>query len=762
MDFTRNIEDNNYLRENLDNFSVISKDGSRLLLKVNSIATPFERKTSDMETLLNNKRAEGEYSKDCIICIDFLERDTIRIRLNKGTEVLENKTLMVDKDLKPATDCHFREDNERVLVTTGNLCITIALNPYSVSITNKMTGKTTKIGGPEKNCFNARDTLPLGFCYVDEKGTAVTTENFELSSHEAIYGFGEKFIKLNKVGQTIELYADDGVGIGTTRTYKNIPFYVSTNGYGVYFNHTAPMTFWVGSKYAGDVQVGVCDDFVDYYVFTGDIKTIIDTYTDLTGKSPMPPKWSFGYWQSKISYESAEEGLEIVKSLRKADFPCDVIHFDTNWFEENWKCDWEFSKERFPDPEGWMKELLDLGVKVSVWQLPYVRGGTRAFDEIASVDGFVKNKDGEIYDIRTLDIMARRPEVIGIIDFTNPKAVLVYQELLRRLYKLGVRVIKTDFGEAAPEDGVYYDGTSGKDMHNLYPLLYNKVAFEVTKEFFGEGIVWGRAAYAGNQRYPLYWGGDNSPNLNNIVPQLAGGLSLGFSGFTFWSQDVGGFMGDTNDNLLIRWMQFSILMSHIRIHGEGTRELYKFSDKCQDICRKYLKLRYRMLPYIWGTSEACCRSGLPVTRALVIDYQDDPNVWNIEDQYMSGDSFMVAPIYTEDNKRMVYFPKGVWTDWNTGEKITGGCWKEIYADLDTLPLYVKEGAIIPLCPEMNYVGEKEIDEIELRIFPFERDVESKFSIVTDKESIDVIYKRENGKDAVLFGDTDIKINVAYI
>ena len=761
MNFTRHIEDNNHLRESLNNFFVLSKEGTRLLLRADCVVTPFQRKTSDIENILTKNREES--SGECTICIDFLEKDSLRVRLFKGNEVFENDTPMVYEQLKPAKSCTFKEDGEKVFVTTENMEVVVNLNPYSLSIKNNMTGNITEIAGSEKNYFRTRDSLPLGFCYVDEKGTPVVTENFALSSHEAIYGFGEKFIKLNKVGQTLELYTEDGLGTGTPRTYKNIPFYVSTNGYGVYVNQTAPMTFWVGSKYAGDIQVAICDDFIDYYVFTGDIKTVLSTYTDLTGKSPMLPKWSFGYWQSKNTYVSAEETLEIAKNLRKADIPCDVIHLDSHWFAENVICDWEFAKDRFPDPKAYMKELSDMGFKVSLWNLPYVITGSRAFDEFVAVDGFVKDKDGEMYDLRRLDvIMSFRHKPVGVIDFTNPKAVKVYQKLLRGLFELGAKVIKTDFGEAAPEEGVYYDGTLGKNMHNLYPHLYNEAAFEVTKEFFGEGIIWARSAYAGNQRYPVHWGGDNSPNFNNMIPQLAGGLSLGLSGFTFWSQDIGGFMGNTNDELFIRWMQYSILMSHIRTHGQGDREIYKYGDECQRICRKYLKLRYRLLPYLWGSSEKARMEGLPITRALAIDFQDDPNVWNIEDQYMSGDSFMVAPIYTKENKRMVYFPKGLWTDWHTGEKLVGGVWKEIYADLDTLPLYVKEGSIIPMCPEMNYIGEKDITEIELRIYPFSGDGLSTFTVVTDKENINVTYKRENGKDTVLFSDTDIKIDVVYM
>lgn len=761
MQFTKWIESRKYFRENVVSAEVLSAKENCLLLKANAVLKAFSKASSaDLEMFSRMKNAAMGDIAECRICIEFLERDSLRIRFSKGSDVVSNQTLMIDKAFGPAEKCIFERQDNKVVVDSGNLHVIITLNPYLLQITNRKTGKTVEVGGKEKNYFNTRDSLNAGLCYIADDSLPVATENFALSPHEVVYGFGEKFIKLNKVGQTIELYAEDGIGIGTPRTYKNIPFYVTTNGYGVFFNHSSAMTFWIGSKYAGDIQVAIEDDFLDYYIFTGNIKTVLDSYTSLTGKSPMPPKWSYGYWQSKITYVSAEETLDIVEHMRKEEIPCDVIHIDTHWFKEDWFCDWIFDKDRFPDVKGYIQTLSKQGVKLSLWQLPYVRMGSKAFEKFKAVDGFVKTKDGEMYDLRTLGlIMSEKPEPIGIIDFTNPKAVEVYKELLRRLFRMGVKVIKTDFGEAAPVDGVYYDGTSGYRMHNLYPLLYNKAAYEANKEVTGEGIVWGRSAYAGNQRYPLYWGGDNSPNFYNMIPQLAGGLSFGLSGFPFWSQDVGGFLGDTNDALLIRWMQYSVLMSHVRIHGSGVRELYKFGDECVRICKEYLQLRYRLLPYLWGCSQKCCENGLPITRALVIDYQDDPNVWNIEDQYLSGEYLMVAPIYTPENKRMVYFPKGVWTDWHTGERINGGVWKEIYADIETLPIYVKEGAIIPLGPVMNYVGEKEIDEIELRICPFEKDGVSNFTVVTEDKMFDVEYRAQDDEHTVIISKTDVKAHV---
>ena len=764
MLMTEGIQGKKYIRENVVSAELVSAENSAVLLKTKAVIKSFANVSSDDEAMfeLASKAGAGQ-TEEGRIFIELLEKDSVRVRYAKGTEILANDTRMVLNPLAAAKDCKFEVEQTKVTATAGNITVTAELSPYRLTVYNKVTGKTVEVGGTEKNYFNFRDSLNTGTCHLEGVETPVSTENFTLASHEAIYGFGEKFIKLNKVGQIIEFDTRDGIGIGSPRTYKNIPFYVSTNGYGAYFNHSAFMTFWVGSLYAGDIQFAVMDDFLDYYIFTGDIKTVLSTYTDLTGKTPMPPKWSFGYWQSKITYHSAEETLDIIDNMHALGIPVDVMHIDTHWFKTDWYCDYEFDGERF-NPETYLPELKKRGVKLSLWQLPYVRGGSKAFEEFKAVDGFVKTKDGDMYDLRTLGvIMANSPDPVGIIDFTNPAAVEVYKEILRRLFRLGVSIIKTDFGEAAPADGVYFDGTPGYQMHNLYPLLYDKAAYEASRELNGEdALVWGRSAYAGNQRYPLYWGGDNSPNFYNIIPQLAGGLSFGMSGFPFWSQDVGGFLGLTYDKLFVRWLQFSALMSHIRVHGSGTREIYRYGEECINICRDYLQLRYKLLPYLWGTAEKCCEKSLPVTRALVVDYQDDPNVWNIEDEYLSGDSLLVAPIYTEDNKRSVYLPKGLWTDWHTGEKIDGGKWFTVEAPLDIMPLYVKEGAIIPMGKAMNYVGEKVNDEIELRIYPFADDGVTEFRVDTGDTKFNTEYRCEKGKHTVTIEKTDVKVKVVVV
>ncbi|HEY5584397.1 MAG TPA: TIM-barrel domain-containing protein [Ruminiclostridium sp.] len=763
---TRKLEKKNYLRVSVDYAEIIELQEFGVLLKTFAIAKKKVNISSADSQMLEQQKLISDGDRiEGTIQIDVCAEDVIRVRYGQGKCVKENITpMLVGSFLKPKT-CILNhpqdsdgDDLGKVFITTDKIELTIHLKPYSIEMKNLISKDKVTVGGSEKDYFINWDSINTGMCYEPGNNISIAAENFSLQHDECIYGFGEKFIKLNKVGQTIDLNMEDGLGVTTPRSYKNIPFYISTKGYGVFFNHSSLMTFWVGSMSACDIQVAIEDDFLDYFIFSGSIKEIQKNYTTLTGKGSVPPKWTFGYWQSKISYSSAEETLEIAKKMREHQIPCDVIHLDTHWFKKDWYCDLEFSKDRFPDPEAYMKTLLEMGIKISLWQLPYIPEGSELFEDIKAVDGFVKDTNGNIYN-NGVCFVEDFKGIVGVIDYTNPKAIEIHKNAFRRLFRMGVKVIKTDFGEAAPLDGVYHDGTLGHRMHNLYPLIYNKALFEVTKEETGEGVVWARSAWAGSQRYPLHWGGDNSPNYMNMAPQLAGGLSLGLSGFQFWSQDIGGFCGETNDQLLIRWMQAGMFLSHARIHGSGDRELYKFAPETIRICKNYIQLRYKLMPYIYGSSMKCVEESLPVARALVIEYQEDPNVWNISDQYLFGDFIMVAPIFNEESERKVYLPKGIWTDWWTGERIKGKQWIEVETDIEILPLYIREGAIIPMGPVMNYVDEIRTESIDLLISLYENENSSSFNIPVNDTFIPVNYEFINGKHLVKIGKTDVKFNI---
>ena len=781
---TRLIEAKETLRATVARAEVIEASGNSLILKTHGVAAVKRALSSaDSEMLNQQKLARTGDAVEGTIRIDVVTDHIVRIRYAEGGSVPENRTEMVVGQLAGPSRCVVDRtgqgagaeaalldkapwmkgsdeapSRESFDLVTGALRITVTLDPYRLEIRD-LSGKTLcGIGGPEKDNFSNWDSYNTGVCRALTDGSPIAVESFDLRYDECIYGLGEKFIKLNKVGQTVDLNMTDALGVTTPRSYKNIPFYVSNKGYGVFFNHSSLMTYWVGSMSAVDVQVAAEDDFLDYYVIAGNIKEVLGRYTDITGKGALPPQWSFGYWQSKISYKSAEETLEIAREMRAHQIPCDVIHLDTFWFKDDWYCDLEFSKERFPDAKAYLSELASLGIKISLWQLPYIPEGSQLFSDLKAVDGFVKNAEGGIYNCGICFTPGFKG-IVGVVDYTNPQAVRVHQDAFRKLFRLGVKVIKTDFGESAPIDGVYHDGTPGHRMHNLYPLLYNKALFQVTKEETGDGVVWARSAWAGNQRFPLHWGGDNSPNYFNICPQLEGGLSFGLSGFQFWSHDIGGFCGNIQEELLTRWMQLGMFISHSRIHGFGDRELYKFGAETQRICGDYLRLRYRLMPYIYGSARKCVEQSLPMARALVIEYQDDPSVWNLGDEFLFGDAFLVAPIMSEENRRSVYLPAGVWIDWWTGNRIVGSRWLDVEAPLETLPLYVREGALIPMGPVMNYVGEKPIDRIELKVARFVGEGRSSLDVPVNGEWVPVEYVAEAGKHLVTIGKSPVPFEV---
>ena len=752
---TRLLETKKMIRSTVQTAALVKATATGVVLKTTAaIQSKKQLSSADSDMLVQHKVGAIGQEVHGRVNIDILSDTVVRVRYAEGTAVGENKTPMVIGAVAAPKRCVVTASKTGVVAKTAAITVTITFSPYRIEITDKKGTAICGIGGKEKNYFCHWDSYNTGLCRDLNSGTTLAVENFDLAYDECIYGLGEQFIKFNKAGQTIDLNMDDALGVMTPRAYKNIPFYVSNRGYGVYFNHSSLMTYWVGSMAATDVQVAAQDDFLDYYIFTGSIKEVLSSYTDLTGKGVMPPRWTFGYWQSKISYVSAEETLEIADKMRANKIPCDVIHLDTHWFKADWYCDLTFAKDRFPDPADYFAKLAQKGIKVSLWQLPYIPEGSNLYNELKAVDGFVKTTAGEIYNCGICFTPGFKG-IVGVIDYTNPKATQIHQKYFRTLFRMGAKVVKTDFGEAAPLDGVYFDGTPGHKMHNLYPLLYNKALFDVTKEETGDGVVWARSAWAGSQRFPLHWGGDNSPNYPNLAPQIIGGLSFGMSGFQFWSQDIGGFLSDTYDELLIRWMQIGMFNSHSRIHGGGNRELYKFKPKTIAICRDYINLRYQLMPYIWGSAEACVKQSLPLMRPLVVEYQDDPNVLNMSDEFLFGNDILVAPIFDASNKRKVYLPAGQWTDWWTKKRINGGQWLSITAPLDTLPLYIREGAIIPMGPVMNYVEEVPYTALTIMVSLLSGDGSRRFIIPVNKEKITVDYRAVKGKHSIKTSRTKV-------
>jgi alpha-D-xyloside xylohydrolase len=545
------------------------------------------------------------------------------------------------------------------------------------------------------------DALPIAFCKSGEERNRATI-SFECKANECFAGTGERFAKMDLSGQTFFLKNQDGQGVNNRRTYKNIPFYISSRMYGVFYHTCSYCKLSLAGQSTRSVQFMSNQPQLDVFVIAGETpEEILRGYRDLTGYPSMPPLWSFGVWMSRMTYFSADEVNEICNRLRREHYPCDVIHLDTGWFETDWLCEWKFNAERFPDPEGFIHNLKDHGFRVSLWQLPYIAENAEQIDEARANDyiaPLTKKQESEGSNFSTLDYA-------GTIDFTYPAATEWYKNLLRRLLKMGVACIKTDFGENIHMDAKY-KGMKPELLNNLYALLYQKAAYEVTKEVTGDGIIWARAGWAGCQRYPLHWGGDSCSSWDGLAGSLKGGLHFGLSGFAFWSHDVPGFhtLPDfmnsvVDDKVYVRWTQFGVFSSHIRYHGTNKREPWHY-PAIAPIVKRWWKLRYSLLPYIVEQSEKAVSSGYPLLRALLMHHPDDPICWHIDDEYYFGDSFLVAPVMSDDNRRDIYLPAGEWVNLFSGERLEGGrYYKDVETPLDEMPVFVRPGAVIPFYPE---------------------------------------------------------------
>ncbi len=554
--------------------------------------------------------------------------------------------------------------------------------------------------------------LPFSFLKRGSDNSRSVNPVFLLSPGERIYGCGESFTSLNKVGQKVHLSVTDPQGPETDGMYKPVPFYFSNRGYGIFMHTSAPVTADFGASYIGAQRLFMADEQIDLFVFFGSPKEILDEYTNVTGKSPMPPLWSFGTWMSRITYFSQDEGLDIAKKLRQHKIPADVIHFDTGWFGTDWQCDYEFAKDRFPDPVGMLKQLANDGFHTCLWQLPYFTPKNRFFNEIVQNNLHIRNAAGGM------------PVEDAILDFSNPGTVSWYQQKITNLLKQGVSTIKCDFGEAAPYNGFYHSGLGGLYEHNLYPLRYNKALWEAVEGHYpGEGIIWARSAWAGSQRYALHWGGDAATNNIGMLGDLRGGLSFGLSGFSFWSHDMGGFVTASPEDIYRRWLPFGFLSSHTRAHGAPPTEPWLISESFTKAFRECAEMKYRLMPYVYAQAKDCTERGLPMVRALLVEFPDDPGAWLVEDEYMFGSQILVAPLLESGDSRTVYLPSfgegsGVgskWIDYQSGKVYDGG-YQTLTAGRIPAIILVRDGSIIPHAPLAQRTDQIQWDKVELKTY----------------------------------------------
>ena len=546
--------------------------------------------------------------------------------------------------------------------------------------------------------------LPFSFIKRGSDNSRSINPVLTIAPGERIYGCGESFGALNKVGQKVQIMVTDPQGPETDGQYKPVPFFFSNRGYGIFMHTSAPVTADFGASYIGADRLFMADEQMDFFVFFGEPKDILNEYTNITGKSPMLPLWTFGTWMSRITYFSQEEGLDIAKQLRQHKIPSDVIHFDTGWFGVDWQCDYEFAKDRFKDPKGMLDQLKRDGFHTCLWQLPYFTPKNRFFREIVDGGLAVRNAAGSL------------PYEDAVLDFSNPQTVSWYQLKIEGLMRLGVSTIKCDFGEAAPYDGFYYSGRGGKYEHNLYPLRYNKALWEqVERSHPGEGVIWARSAWAGSQRYALHWGGDAATTNTGMLGDLRGGISFGLSGFSFWSHDMGGFVTASPEDIYRRWLPFGFLSSHTRAHGAPPTEPWLISESFTKAFRQAAEMKYKLMPYVYAQAKDCSERGLPMVRALLVEFPDDPGAWLVEDEYMFGSQILVAPLLESGNSRTCYLPRGKWIDYQSGKVYEGG-YQTIKVGEIPCVILVRDGSLIPHAPLAQRTDQIQWDKVEMKAY----------------------------------------------
>ncbi|MBO0608195.1 alpha-xylosidase [Myceligenerans salitolerans] len=561
-------------------------------------------------------------------------------------------------------------------------------------------------------------------------------EQLALGVGEHVYGLGERFGAFVKNGQSVDIWNEDG-GTASEQAYKNVPFYLTNRGYGVFVAHPEHVSFEVGSEVVSRTQFSVPGQSLQYYVIHGATPAdVLRRYTALTGRPADVPAWSFGLWLSTSFTTDYDEATvtSFIDGMAERDIPLSVFHFDCFWMRQFHWCDFVWDPATFPDPEGMLARLHERGLKVCVWINPYIAQRSHLFQEGKEKGYLVTTPGGDVWQ------WDKWQAGMALVDFTNPEATAWYQEKLRVLLDQGVDCFKTDFGERIPTDVVWHDGSDPQRMHNYYAYLYNKAVFELLEQERGRGeaVVFARSATAGTQSFPVHWGGDCESTFVSMAESLRGGLSLSLSGFGYWSHDIGGFEGTPDPAVFKRWTAFGLLSSHSRLHGSDSyRVPWAFDDEAVDVLRRFTRLKMSLMPYLGQATAEVDSAGTPVMRPMILEFPHDPAASTVDTQYMLGGDLLVAPVFSAEGRVSYYLPEGEWTRLlpalaadgapAAGDAtVRGSRWIVEEHGFDSLPLLARPGSVIPVGARDDRPDYAWAEGVTLHCFElpdgFERDV----------------------------------------
>ncbi|MEH2138165.1 glycoside hydrolase family 31 protein [Nostoc sp.] len=661
------------------------------------------------------------------LTVSVLAANLIRVRMTPSGEFLSRRSWAVTQadEEWPAVPFEVREKAETIEIETEQLCIVVSRNPCRLQFFDSA-------GQPF-----AHDTdLGMGWRTGEVAGWK------RIESDEHFYGFGEPTGLLDQRSKVKTNWASDAIdyGIMTDSMYQAIPFFIALRpglGYGLFFNTTYWSRFDLGAQQPGVWQMETEGNELDYYIIYGpEPAKIIQTYTQLTGRMPLPPRWSLGYHQCRWSYESQDIVRKLADEFRQRRIPCDVIHLDIDYMNSYRVFTW--SPKRFADPQKLIQNLKQDGFKVVTIVDPGVKyepeADYKVFDEGLKNNYFIRKTNGQLFHGYVW------PDKAVFPDYLRTEVRDWWGNWQSSLTDIGVAGIWNDMNEPALDDRPFGDPgnkisfpldapqgptdeiTTHKETHNLYGLMMAQASYQGAKisRPTERSFVLTRSGYAGIQRWSAIWTGDNQSlweHLEMSIPMLC---NLGLSGVAFVGSDIGGFAGNATAELFARWMQLGMLYPLMRGHSALTtaqHEPWIFGDRIEKICRDYIELRYQLLPYIYTLFWLAATTGAPILRPLLYHFPNDPKTFSLADQVMLGPSLLAAPIYRPGvEHRAVYLPEGCWYDWWSGEEFTGPAHILAYAPLEKMPLYVRAGSIIAIAPVMQHVDEHPIDQMRLRIW----------------------------------------------
>ncbi len=661
--------------------------------------------------------------------------NVIRVELvhHKGTHP---QTPRFEIKPQPAPQVQIQEDDQGASLTSGKL---------TVKVEKAGDWKIDFLDGSRRITGSAWRGVGL----IDTPDGQFIHDQISLGVGECVYGLGERFTAFVKNGQVVDLWNEDG-GTSSEQAYKNVPFFITNRGYGVFINHPERVSLEVASEKVERIQFSVPGERLEYFLIYGPTpKEVLSRYTALTGRPALPPAWTFGLWLTTSFTTNYDEqtATGIIDGMAERNIPLHVFHFDCFWMKEFQWVDFAWDQRVFPDPAAMLARLKARGLRICVWINPYIAQQSVMFEEGLAGGFLVKRSNGDVWQ------WDRWQAGMALVDFTNPAACRWFGDKLRALVDMGVDTFKTDFGERIPTEVVYFDGSDAVRMHNYYTFLYNQTVFNVLEEKLGVGqaAVFARSATAGSQQFPVHWGGDSTATFKSMAESLRGGLSLGLSGFGFWSHDMGGFEQTAPADVYKRWCAFGLLSSHSRLHGNSTyRVPWLFDEEAVDVLRHFTQLKCRLMPYLFAAAVEAHQSGIPVMRAMHLEFPDDPACDTLDRQYMLGGSLLVAPVFTHEGTVDFYLPAGKWTHYLTGKVVEGGRWIRESHDFFSLPLYVRSNTLLPTGandqrPDYDYLEGLTVETFELQdsesvsqtIFNVDGSPAASFNAHRDGEIVDV-------------------------